>query len=302
MTKVVVTGGAGFIGSHLVDALVSRGDDVHVIDNYAGGKRADRMNAAATYHELDICNYDAIAPIIAGASIVFHEAALPRVQYSIEYPLETMQVNVMGSANVLRAAKEGGVKRFVCASSGAVYGDQDRVPFVETMTPNPKSPYALHKLMLEELALLWSRVYGLETVVLRYFNVYGSRVDPDGPYALAVGKFIKMRGEGKPITIWGDGEQTRDFTHVRDIVAANLAAGESQNVGKGEVINIGAGRGVSVNQLATLIGGPTVFEPARLEPRFHEANNAKARELLGWEPKVLLEVGIAELKTLAGLS
>lgn len=299
--KAVVTGGAGFIGSHIVDALVAQGFEVHVIDNYAGGKREDRFNAKATYHELDITNYESIAPVIAGAIYVFHEAALPRVQFSIEHPLETMAVNVNGTANVLRAANVGGVKRVVCASSGSVYGDQPVMPLVETMQPTPKSPYGLHKSMLEQLCKLWSEVYQQETVALRYFNVYGPRMDPNGAYALAIAKFIKQRQEGKPITIWGDGSHSRDFTHVRDVVRANLLAATSDKVGNGDVINIGAGKNKTVLELATLIGGPVVHEEERLEPKDALADNKKAKELLGWEPQENFEAGIAELKKLANL-
>lgn len=299
--KVVVTGGAGFIGSHIVDALVERGDEVHIIDNYAAGKRDDRFNTRATYHEIDIRDYDAIAPIVAGASCVFHEAALPRVQFSIEHPIETFQANVMGTVNVLKAAHEGGVKRVIFASSGSVYGDQDVMPLVETMQPMPKSPYGLQKYMGEQMCRLWNQVYGLETVVLRYFNVYGARMDPGGAYALAIAKFIKQKKEGKPLTIWGDGTHSRDFTHVRDVVHANLLAAESPQVGKGEVINIGAGRNRTVNDIVMAIGGPVVHEAERLEPAHARADNTKARELLGWQPTVMLEDGIAELKKEYGI-
>jgi len=300
--KAVVTGGAGFIGSHLVEALLEANFDVHVIDNYAAGKRDERFNAQATYHEADIREYDQIAPIIKGSTCVFHEAALPRVQFSIEHPLETFAVNATGTVNVLRAAHEGGAKRVVIASSGSVYGDQTVMPLSEEMPPHPKSPYGLQKQISEISCRLWSEVYGLETVALRYFNVYGTKMDPEGAYALAIGKFIKMRTEGKPITIWGDGSHTRDFTHVRDVVRANLLAAESPKVGKGEVLNIGAGRNVSVKDMAALIGGPVVYEEERLEPKDALADNSRAKELLGWQPTVTLEDGIAELKKAAGLS
>jgi UDP-glucose 4-epimerase len=302
MAKAVVTGGAGFIGSHIAEALLKRGDDVHVIDNYAAGKREDRFHKGVTYHELDITQFDAIAPVVSGATYVFHEAALPRVQFSIENPIETFQANVMGTLNVLKAAKEGGAKRVVFASSGSVYGDQTTMPLVETMTPMPKSPYGLQKSIGEQMCRLWKEVYGQETVVLRYFNVYGSRMDPHGAYALAIAKFIKQRKEGKPITIWGDGTHSRDFTHVRDVVAANLLAASSDKVGSGDVINIGAGRNRTVNDIAASIGGPVVNEPERMEPAHALADNRKAKELLGWNPTTLLEDGIAELKKEAGLA
>lgn len=300
--KMIVTGGAGFVGSHIVRTLLDRGDEVHVIDNYAGGKRPERLDSRATYHELDIRDAEKIAPVFAGAKYVFHEAALPRVQFSIEHPLETMAVNVTGTANVLRAAHQGGVSRVVLASSGSVYGDQETMPLVETLPPEPKSPYGMHKYMLEIMSKLWSEVYGLPTVSLRYFNIYGPHMDPEGAYALSVAKFLKQRGEGSPITIWGDGTHTRDFTHVRDVVQANLLAAESPKVGRGEVLNIGAGNNVSVLELARLIGGHVVHEAERLEPKHSLADNTKARELLGWKPTVVFADGIAELKVLAGLS
>jgi len=296
MKKAVVTGGAGFIGSHIVDALIARGDEVHVVDNYAGGKREDRINPKATYHEVDVRDYDTLAPIVAGAEYVFHEAALPRVQFSIENPELTFSVNVGGTVSVLRAAAEGGVKRVVYAASSSAYGDQATLPLSEDLPAQPKSPYGLQKYIGELSCRLWSDVYGLSTVSLRYFNVYGPKFDPDGAYALVIGKFLKQKKEGTPLTITGDGTQTRDYTHVQDVVRANLLAAESANVGKGEVVNIGAGRNVSVNDLAALIGGPSVHIAARLEPHDTLADNRKAKELLGWEPRVRLEDGIMALK------
>jgi UDP-glucose 4-epimerase len=301
-TKAVVTGGAGFIGSHIVDALVEKGYETHVVDNYAGGKREDRINAKATYHDVDIRDYDKLAPVVAGASYVFHEAALPRVQFSIENPELTFSVNAGGTVAVLRAAKEGGVKRVVYAASSSAYGDQDRLPLTEDMSAMPKSPYGLQKYIGELSCKVWSEVYGLPTVSLRYFNVYGPKFDPEGAYALVIGKFFKQRIEGQPLTITGDGTQTRDFTHISDIVRANLLAAESPKVGKGEVLNIGAGRNMSVNDLAALIGGEAVHIEPRLEPHDTRADTTRAKELLGWEPQVSLEQGIAELKKLHGLS
>lgn len=296
MSKMIVTGGAGFIGSSLVDAWIARGDEVHVVDNYAAGKRDDRINPKATYHDVDIRDYDKLSPIVEGAQFVFHEAALPRVQFSIDHPLESLSVNVMGTANVLRAAHEGGVKRVIYASSGSVYGDQDRLPVTEDMQVAPNSPYGLQKYMGEMLCRNWSEVYGLSTVCLRYFNAYGPRTNPDGAYAQALGKFLKQKKEGMPLTIWGDGTHTRDFTHMSDIVRANLLAAESKNVGKGEALNIGTGREISVNDIAALIGGPTVNEPERREISRTAADNSLAKKLLGWEPMKKFEDGVAELK------
>jgi nucleoside-diphosphate-sugar epimerase len=293
--KVVVIGGAGFIGSHVTDALVLRGDETHVVDNLSGG-RIENINPEAIFHKADIRNLAEIKPIIKGARYVFHLAALPRVQYSIEHPVETNEVNVGGTLNVLVAAKEGGVKRVIYSASSSAYGDQKTMPLTETMIPNPKSPYGLQKYIGELYCKVWNETYGLETVSLRYFNVYGSRMNPDGAYALAIGKFLKQRKERKPLTIWGDGTQTRDFTNVKDVVRANLLAMSSRKIGHGEVINIGAGRNFSVNQLARIIGGEVVHEPPRIEPHDTLADNSLAKKLLGWTPKVTLEEGIAELK------
>ena len=292
--KVVVTGGAGFVGSHLVDGLVAKGYEVEVIDTLVAGNAA-LVNPKAKLHQVDIRDLEAIKPVIAGAKYVFHLAALPRVQASIDRPLETHEANVTGTLNVLVAAKEGGVKRVVFSSSSSVYGDQDTMPLVETMKPNPKSPYGMHKLMGEMYAEMWSRDFGLETVSLRYFNVYGTRQDPDGAYALVIGKFLKMRKEGKSLTITGDGTQTRDFTHTADVVRANILAAEGERVGKGEVINIGAGENQSLNRVAELFNHPIEYIPARFEPHDTLADRSRARELLGWEPQVPFEKGIAEL-------
>lgn len=292
--KVVVVGGAGFIGSNLVDVLVGRGFDVRVIDNLCAGKR-EYVNKEATLHVVDIRNYDDIVPVIKGADAVFHLAALPRVQYSIEHPIETNDVNVGGMLNVLVAAQKGGVRRVVYSASSSAYGDQKTMPLNEGMPSNPLSPYGLQKYIGELNCKLFNEVYGLETVSLRYFNIYGDRQDPEGPYALVIGKFLKQKSEGVPMTITGDGEQTRDFTHVRDAVRANMFAMESDKVGKGEVINIGAGKNCSIKKLAEMIGGPVEYIEARLEPKHTLADITLAKELLGWGPKVALEEGIAEL-------
>ncbi len=298
---MLVTGGGGFIGSHIVDALVERGDDVHVVDTFCSGRFENRINSRATYHEVDIRSFEALVPLVQGAQCVFHLAALPRVQYSIENPIETFSVNVDGTVNLLKAASDAGVRRFVFSSSAAVYGDQPTMPLSEDMPLAPKSPYALHKAIGENTCKLWSELYGLETVALRYFNVYGPRLDPNGAYALAIGKFLRLRKEGEMIEIWGDGTNTRDYVHVSDVARANLLAATSQKVGKGEAINIGTGRETDVNALASLIGGEVTHVEARVEPGRAQADNRKAHELLEWEPSRMLEEGIAALKTEWGI-
>lgn len=292
--KVVVTGGAGFIGSNLVNALLKKGYSVHIIDNLIAGK--GNINKDAKLHKVSITDYKKILPIIKGSEYVFHLAALPRVQYSIEYPLETSETNVTGTLNVLMAAKEAGVKKVVYSASSSAYGDQPVMPLKEDMIAAPKSPYGLHKYYGELQCKVFSEVYGLPTVSLRYFNVYGPNQSAEGAYALVIAKFLKQVKLGKPMTITGDGKQTRDFTHVYDVVRANILAAESDTVGKGEVINIGAGKNYSIKQVAELIGGKIEYIEARFEPKDTLADNSRAKELLGWVPEVKLKDGIDELK------
>ena len=231
-----------------------------------------------------------------GADVVYHTAAVPRVPYSIEHPIETTDENVTGTVSVLTAAARAKVRRVVYSASGSAYGEQAVLPLVETMVANPVNPYGLQKYVGELFAKLWSETYGIETVSLRYFNVYGPGMDPNGAYALAIGKFALARKNNEPITIFGDGTVTRDFTHVSDVVRANLLAAGSPNVGKGEVINIGAGRNISIKALADMFGGEITYGPARIEAHDSLADNRKAKELLGWEPTVTVEDGIATLK------
>jgi UDP-glucose 4-epimerase len=298
LKRAVVTGGAGYIGSHLTEELIKSGEwSVDVIDV----RDPDPVVKNATYHKVDIRHYDVILPIIQGADAVFHLAALPRVQYSIEYPAETNDHNINGTLSVLRAAHEGKARRVVYSSSSSAYGDQPTLPLVETMPTRPLSPYGLQKLVGEEYTRIFAEIYGLPTVSLRYFNVYGGRMKADDPYALVLGIFLKEKKAGRPLPITGDGEQTRDFTHIRDVVRANILAATSEKVGKGEAMNIGSGNPISVNTLAGLVGGPTVYVPARKEPRHTKASWEKAHKLLGWEPTVKFEEGIKEILSLQGL-
>lgn len=300
--KAIVTGGAGFIGSHIVDLLLERGFEVHVVDTLVAGKREDRINPAATYHEVDVRDTAALVPIFEGAQYVFHEAALPRVEYSIQNPEETFAVNAGGTVAVLEAARQAKVARVVLASSGSVYGDQEVVPFTEDMPASPKSPYAFQKYASEHACHLSAGLYGVSTVSLRYFNVYGPRFDPEGPYGLVVGKFISLRKQGKPLLIAGDGTHTRDYVHVKDIARANLMAAESASAGMGEVINIGTGVETSVLDIAKLIGGPMEHIDPRIEPARACADITRAKELLGWEPTYTLVEGVARMKEEAGIS
>lgn len=297
LPKIVITGGEGFIGSNLAESLVAKGFEVHSVDNRV--QEANRVPGVA-YHTEDICDLSALAQVFLRADTVFHMAAMPRVQDTIDHPSETFEVNVGGTQNVLEAARRAKVRRVVFSSSAAIYGDRDEVPYIESMERSPLlSPYAAHKLNGEDLMRMYSRVYGLETVSLRYFNVYGPRLDPNGPYALAVGILLKQRKENRPLTVTGDGLQTRDFIHVFDVVSALKLAMDSTRVGRGEVINIGTGEEAAINGLAALIGGidyPVEFIPARLEPRKCCASIALAKELLDFEPQISLYAGIGMMR------
>lgn len=291
---MIVTGGAGFIGSNLVDALVKEGYEVHVIDNLVAGKR-ENINNKAKLHVIDIRNSEKLIPIFKNAKYVFHLAALPRVQYSIGHPVETNDVNVTGTICVLEAARKAKVERFVYSASSSAYGDQPITPLCEEMTPAPKSPYGLQKYIGELYCRIWSEIYGLKTVSLRYFNVYGLRQSEKGAYALVIAKFFKQKRQNKPMTITGDGKQTRDFTNVRDVVRANILAARSRKVGNGEIINIGGGRNISMNKIAEIIGGSVAYIPARLEPHDTLADITRAGKFLDWKPTINIEQGIREL-------
>jgi nucleoside-diphosphate-sugar epimerase len=288
---VLVTGGSGFIGSNLVDALIGCGLRVRTIDNFSTGNRA-QVNPEAELVESDIRNAKEIKPAFAGVDCVFHVAALPRVPLSIEMPLETHMVNVVGTLNVLTAAREEGVRRVVYSGSSSVYGDQPRLPLREDMCPNPLNPYALQKLTGEQYARMFHNFYGLQTLTLRYFNVFGPRMATEGAYLTVISVFLRARREGSELTIHGDGEQTRDFTHVHDVVTANLLAMDCA-VADGRPINIGQGHNVSVNRIAQMIGGRKVYLPTRPGDARHTlADFSAAERILGWRPAVSTEDGI----------
>ena len=289
-------GGAGFIGSNLVDALVERGDDVIVVDNLSTGYRRN-LNPAAPLENIDIAvDSEGLTSALEGRDVVFLTAALARVPRSIEDPVGTHTVNVTGSLRVMKAAVDAGVRRLVYSSSSSVYGDQPTLPLTEDMVPGPLNPYACQKYMSELYARNFSHIYGLQTVCLRYFNVYGPRQVTEGAYRLVISIFMDQRARGEPLTIHGDGQQTRDFTWVGDVVRANILAAESDRVGRGEPINVGAGAEVSIKRVAELIGGPVVHVPPRgFDERFKRAGIDRARQLLGWEPRVQIEEGIRRI-------
>jgi len=297
---MLVTGGGGFIGSHLVEGLLELGYKVRVLDNFTTG-RLDRVDRSAELVQGDIREGGSIAHSFKGVDCVFHTAALPRVPLSIENPLETHMVNVVGTINVLLAARDAAVRRVVFSGSSSVYGDQPHLPLDEEMRPNPLSPYALQKLAGEQYTRLFHRLYGIETLTLRYFNVFGLRMATEGAYLTVIAAFLQARQKGKPLTIYGDGEQTRDFTHVSDVVRANLLAIDSE-IADGRPINIGQGRSVSVNWIAEKIKGPPVYRPARAgDVRHTLADHSVAEKVLGWRPQVSTEQGIDELIQAAGL-
>lgn len=294
--KILVTGGAGFIGSNLVDRLIKDGHQVSIIDNLSTGKK-ENINSQATFHEADICDFDKIRPLFQEVDCVFHLAALPRVPISVEDPVGTSQINIMGTISIFKAASESKVKRIVFASSSSVYGNQDTLPFIETMIPEPISPYALQKLAGEQWGRMFTDLYKMPVVCLRFFNIYGPRNDPDSDYSLAIAKFLKQNSEGKALTIFGDGEQTRGFCYVADLVEALLKAMTSEKLKGGEVMNIGSGESQSVNYLASLISDQKKYLPKRVGDIEHaKADIEKAKELLDWEPRVSFEKGVENTK------
>jgi len=291
--KIVVTGGAGFIGSHLVDRLIKEGHKVIVVDNLSTGKK-ENLNKKAKFYKIDICS-PKIPQIFKKekSEIIFHLAALPRVPLSVEKPVLTSKVNILGTVNIFKSAIDSGAKRIIFASSSSVYGDQKKLPLKESMAPNPISPYGLQKLVCEQFAKLFTNLYKVPIISLRYFNVYGPRIDFKSDYSLVIGKFLKQKIEGKPLTIFGDGEQTRGFCYVEDVVEANILAMKSKRLKGGEVINIGSPKSYSINYLAKSIGGEKVYLPPRAgDPKHTKADITLAKKLLGWRPKTTFEKGL----------
>ncbi len=252
--KAVVTGGAGFIGSNLVDALLQDGHEVHIIDNLSTGKRENLVDLVSqtdcTFIEGSVTDLDLLRTVFRDIDCVFHQAAIPSVQRSVEDPRATNDANVNGTLAVLIAARDCGVKKVVYASSSSVYGDTPTLPKTEEMIPNPKSPYAVSKLTGEYYCRVFSEVYGLKTVCLRYFNVYGPKQDPSSDYAAVIPRFITRALEQQPPIIYGDGTQTRDFTYVNDVAHANIQSMKQEVEG---IFNIACGERISVNELATIV-------------------------------------------------
>ena len=303
--KIVVTGGAGFIGSSLARALIARGDEISVLDNFSTGRRENLQDLAGTLAivEDDILDSALLDRVFAGAEVVFHEAAIPSVPRSLAAPLASHNANATGTLNVLEAARRCQVRRVVYAGSSSAYGEPPSLPVVETMAPAPLSPYAVSKLAGEQYCRVYARVFGVQTVILRYFNVFGPRQDPNSQYAAVIPRFITSALAGLSPTVYGDGEQSRDFCFIDNVVEANLRAADAEGA-SGKVFNIACGSGTSLNRILALLGeslGRPVaahYEPARPgDVRHSLADISQAKAVLGYTAPVDFLTGLA--RTLA---
>jgi len=301
MAKAIVTGGAGFIGSHLAEELARRGYHVVILDDLSTGKMENIKGlldrGIVTFVQGSITELPLLQKLFDNVDYVFHQAALARVLFSVQNPLAVNEVNVTGTLNVLLAARDSGVKKVICASSAAVYGDTLTLPHKEEMVPNPQSPYAVTKLVAEYYCQVFQVVYGLPTVALRYFNVYGPKQDPGSEYAAVIPRFIKRASDGKSLIIFGDGEQTRDFVFVGDVVLANISAAETGATG---VFNIGQGRGVTISELAKVIihimdkDVAIIHQGPRVGDIRHSLADISKAKLFTYEPQYDLEAGLTE--------
>jgi len=301
MPTALVTGVAGFIGSNLAEQLLDRGYDVRGVDNFATGRKRNieplRADDDFVFHEVDVRDKDAVADATADVDYVFHQAAVPSVPRSVENPVTTTDANCTGTATVLNAARHADVDTVVVASSSSVYGSTERLPQVETMEPQPESPYALSKYYTEKLTLQFSDLYDIDTAALRYFNVFGPRQDPSGDYAAVVPKFIDLMLDGERPVIYGDGEQSRDFTFVDNVVQANVLAAEGDV--SGEAFNVGYGGRTTVNELVDVLNDildtgidPVYDDPRPGDVRHSHADISKAQRRLGYDPVVGFEEGL----------
>ena len=300
--KAIVTGGAGFIGSNLVDKLIDMGVEVHVIDDLSTGFEKN-INPKATFHKMDISkiNPEGWYGEFKDTDVIFHTAALARVQPSIEDPIPFDSVNIGGTLRMLMLAHNLGVKRFIYSASSSCYGNNKNFPTPETESTNPLSPYGLQKYVGEQYCKMFSEVYNLDTVSLRYFNVYGERMSLEGAYKLAIPIFANQILNGKPLTINNDGEQRRDFTYVGDVVNANILAATNPEDLKGEAFNIGNGDNYSVNELADMLGGEKSYGNKVIEPFQTLADNSKAKNILNWNPTGDLPTWIEKYKKDLGI-
>jgi nucleoside-diphosphate-sugar epimerase len=299
MAHYLVTGGAGFIGSHLAEELLRRGERVRVVDSLVTGKRENLVHIPqAEFMQGDLSDVDVARRAVQGIDYVLHQAAIPSVPRSIEDPITSNRHNIDASLNVLVAARDAGVRRVVYAGSSSAYGNQPTQPKVETMGTNPLSPYALQKLVAEQYCQMFTQLYGLETVTIRYFNVFGPRQDPSSPYSGVISLFISALVEGRRPKIYGDGEQTRDFTYVANVVDGVLRACQAPDA-SGEVINVATGGRISLNELFRTLrdltgakGEPSYEDPRAGDVRDSQADIGKARRLLGYEPLIGLADGL----------
>lgn len=298
MPRAVVTGGAGFIGSHMVDLLVERGYSVVVIDNLATGRAENlaqhRREPRVEFHEIDMCTVTADSRLFKGADHVFHFGGIGDIVPSIERPLEYMRANVNGTLAVLEASRHAGVRKFVYAASSSCYGMATELPTTEQAPIRPEYPYALSKYLGESAALHWGQVYRLPVISIRMFNVYGPRVRTTGAYGAVFGVFLAQKLHGKPFTVVGDGSQRRDFVYVTDVARAYLMAAESAE--SGQVFNLGAGDPQTINRLIELMGGDVVHVPKRPgEPDCTWADVGRIQRALGWKPEVSFPDGVAAM-------
>jgi nucleoside-diphosphate-sugar epimerase len=302
MAHVLVTGGAGFIGSNLTEALLLKGHSVRVLDNFSTGKREnlifDQTNPSMEIIEGDICDLDACREAIKGIEYVFHQAALPSVQRSVEDPGTSNAVNAGGTLNILLAAREEGVKRVIYASSSSIYGDTPTLPKHEEMPSHPLSPYALQKYVGEQYCRLFYELYNLDTISLRYFNIFGPKQDPNSLYSAVIPKFIDALVQDHPPVIFGDGEQSRDFTYIENVVQANLLAMSAVRL-HGEAINVACGKRTSLNQLCNVLKkilgsnqSPLYEEPRKGDVRHSLADIRRGKEIINYEPIVGIEKGL----------
>jgi len=299
MSRYLVTGGAGFIGSHLVDRLIDEGHQVIVIDNECAQTNEEfYWNENASNYKYDICDYEQMFPLFEGVDVVFHLAAESRIQPAIKNPIKAARTNVVGTCNVLQCARKQGVRRVIYSSTSSAYGVANQPPLTEDMPKDCLNPYSVTKCAGEDLCAMYTRLYGLETVIFRYFNVYGERQPVRGQYAPVVGIFQRQVKNGEPMTIVGDGEQRRDYTYVLDVVQANVLASVcTKKMIVGNIINIGMGENYSVLELAGMVGDDVVHIPPRLgEARITLANISRAREWLAFEPQMQLPRWIEQKK------
>jgi len=297
----LVTGGAGFIGSHLVDGLLNEGWQVRVLDDFSSGLDENLVGSLPRIELLrgDILDPAILARAVAGVDVVFHQAAIPSVPRSLQEPVRTNEVNITGTLSVLEAARQAGVRRLVFAASSSAYGDTEKLPKVEDMPANPLSPYALQKYAGEVYCRMFAEHFGLETVALRYFNIFGPRQNPDSPYSAVIPLFVRASLRGEAAGIHGDGEQSRDFTYVADAVQANLKAADAPG-GSGALVNIAQGTRTTLNELMTTIQEltgseiPPNYGPPRAgDVRHSQADIGRARDLLGYEPVISLREGLS---------